>query len=45
MFEQNAVAKRLYERRGFREVDRRPVVPHELIHYMGDALLMVAGVR
>jgi hypothetical protein len=26
-------------------VVRRPVVPHELIHYKGDALLMVAGVR
>jgi ribosomal protein S18 acetylase RimI-like enzyme len=45
VFEQNAGAKRLYERYGFREVDRRPVVPHELIHYAGDALLMVAGVR
>jgi ribosomal protein S18 acetylase RimI-like enzyme len=45
VFEQNAGAKRLYERYGFREVDRRPVVPHELIHYTGDALLMVAGVR
>lgn len=45
VFEQNEGAKRLYERHGFREVDRRPVVPHELIHYTGDALLMVAGVR
>lgn len=45
VFEQNAGAKRLYERHGFREVDRRPVVPHELIPYTGDALLMVAGVR
>jgi ribosomal protein S18 acetylase RimI-like enzyme len=45
VFEQNAGAKRLYERHGFREVDRLPVVPHELIHYVGDALLMVAGVR
>jgi ribosomal protein S18 acetylase RimI-like enzyme len=45
VFEQNAGAKRLYERYGFREVDRRPVVPHELIRYTGDALLMVAGVR
>lgn len=42
VFEQNAGAKRLYERHGFREVDRRPVVPHELIRYTGDALLMVA---
>ncbi len=30
--EQNAGAKRLYERHGFREVDRRPAVPHELIY-------------
>jgi ribosomal protein S18 acetylase RimI-like enzyme len=45
VFEQNAGAKRLYERHGFREVNRRPVVPHELIRYTGDALLMVAGVR
>ena len=45
VFEQNAGAKRLYERHGFREVDRRPVIPHELIRYKGDALLMVAGVR
>ncbi len=44
VFEQNAGAKRLYERHGFREVDHRPVVPHELIRYSGDALLMVADV-
>ena len=41
-FEQNRDAVRLYERNGFVVVDRRPVVPHELIHYTGDALLMVA---
>ena len=44
VFEQNTGAKRLYERHGFREVARRPVVPHELIRYTGDALLMVAEV-
>lgn len=44
VFEQNAGAKRLYERHGFREIDRRPVVPHKLIRYTGDALLMVADV-
>ena len=44
VFEQNAGAKRLYERHGFREVARRPVVPHELIRHTGDALLMVAEV-
>lgn len=41
VFEQNAGAKRLYERWGFAERSRQPVVPHPLIHYTGDALLMV----
>ncbi len=41
VFEQNAGAKRLYQRQGYREVARQPVVPHPLIHYTGDALLMV----
>jgi len=39
-FEQNKGAVRLYERLGYREVDRAPVVPHPLIHLDGDALLM-----
>lgn len=41
VFDQNEGAKRLYERSGFYEVKREPTVPHELIHYTGDALLMV----
>lgn len=41
VFEQNAGAKKLYHRNGYREVARHPVVPHPLIHYTGDALLMV----
>ena len=41
VFEQNAGARRLYERHGYVEVRRHPVVPHPLIHYTGDALLMV----
>jgi ribosomal protein S18 acetylase RimI-like enzyme len=41
VFEDNAGAKRLYERFGFTERLRQPVVPHPLIHYTGDALLMV----
>ena len=41
VFEQNDGAKRLYLRHGYREVARQPVVPHPLIHYTGDALLMV----
>lgn len=41
VFEQNEGARRLYERHGYREVARQPVVPHPLIRYTGDALLMV----
>jgi ribosomal protein S18 acetylase RimI-like enzyme len=44
VFEQNVKAKRLYERQGYKEVAREPVVPHKLIHYTGDALLMVKNV-
>jgi ribosomal protein S18 acetylase RimI-like enzyme len=43
-FEQNTGAMRLYERNGFKVSDRAPVVPHELIHYTGDILLMTAPV-
>lgn len=41
VFEQNEGARRLYLRHGYREVARQPVVPHPLIHYTGEALLMV----
>jgi len=41
VFEQNVGAKRLYERAGYAETRRHPVVPHPLIHYTGDAVLMV----
>ncbi len=41
VFEHNADAKRLYDRNGFYEIARQPVVPHPLIHHTGDALLMV----
>ncbi len=41
VFEQNEGAKRLYERNGFVEVARAPVIPHPLIRHVGDALLMV----
>lgn len=44
VFEQNEGAKRLYERNGFYEVKREPVVPHELIRYTGDAILMVKDI-
>ena len=41
VFEQNVGARRLYERAGYVERKRHDVVPHPLIHYTGDALLMV----
>ena len=42
VFEQNTGAVRLYEREGFREVDRAAVVPHPLINHAGDVILMAA---
>jgi ribosomal protein S18 acetylase RimI-like enzyme len=44
VFEQNTGARRLYERIGFREVMREAVVPHRLIRYGGDALLLAKDV-
>lgn len=41
VFEQNTGAKRLYERLNYCEVAREAIVPHPLIHYSGDAILMV----
>jgi ribosomal protein S18 acetylase RimI-like enzyme len=44
-FERNEGAMRLYTRLGFREVDRRAIVPHPSLHYRdGDALLMAREV-
>jgi ribosomal protein S18 acetylase RimI-like enzyme len=40
-FEKNAKALRLYQRLGFRELRRRPIVPHPFLHYReGDAILL-----
>lgn len=44
VFEGNRGALRLYRRYGFREVDRAPVVPHRLIGFTGDVLLMKVSV-
>lgn len=41
VFEKNEGAKRLYERIGYHEVNRETIYPHPLIHFEGDALLMV----
>ena len=39
-FSENHAALRLYERLGFVAVDRREVVPHPLLQYHGEALLL-----
>jgi ribosomal protein S18 acetylase RimI-like enzyme len=44
VFEENAAAVRLYQRLGYEVVDTAPIVPHPLIRYGGNALLMVASV-
>jgi ribosomal protein S18 acetylase RimI-like enzyme len=44
-FERNERVMRLYRRIGFRELARRPVHPHPLLHYSdGDAVLLVRDV-
>lgn len=43
-FEQNTGAKKLYDRNGFKVIDRATVVPHPFIHHTGDILLMTAPV-
>lgn len=44
-FERNEAAMRLYRRFGYREIDRRAIVPHPALHYSdGDALLLVRDV-
>lgn len=45
VFEENEGAVRLYKRRGFYEIMRETAVPHPLIKYSGQALLMVKDVR
>ena len=40
-FAENTGARRLYERHGYKVVDRRAIVPHRHIRVTGDALLMV----
>jgi ribosomal protein S18 acetylase RimI-like enzyme len=44
-FEQNTGALRLYRRHEFRVIARAPVVPHPLIHYTGNILLMTTPVQ
>lgn len=43
-FEKNFGAVRLYKRLGFRELRRRPIVPHPFLHYReGDAVLLACS--
>jgi ribosomal protein S18 acetylase RimI-like enzyme len=44
VFEENRRAVALYHRLGYREIDRRPVVPHPLIRHTGAVILMVKGI-
>lgn len=44
VFEQNVGAKKLYDRAGFKEVAREPVIPNRLLQYTGDVILMVKGI-
>jgi len=41
-FEKNTRALRLYQRLGFRELRRRPVVPHPFLHYREGAAILLA---
>jgi ribosomal protein S18 acetylase RimI-like enzyme len=43
-FDQNKGAVNLYDKLGYTVVDQAPVVPHPLIHYEGNALLMIRSV-
>jgi ribosomal protein S18 acetylase RimI-like enzyme len=44
VFKQNEGAIKLYERNGFTTIDRASVVPHDLIRYTSEVLLMAAPV-
>lgn len=45
VFEENSGAKRLYKKLGYHEVGREAVYPHPLIHFKGDAILMVKTIK
>lgn len=44
VFEANSAAVELYKKLGYREIKREKIVSHPLIHYTGDALLMVKNI-
>ena len=41
VFEENSIARDFYLRLGYKEVMRKAIVPHPMIHCAGDALLLV----
>ena len=45
VFEENKGAKALYLRHQYHEVKRAAIYPHPLIHFTGDAILMVKTLR
>lgn len=44
-FEQNVGSVRLYLRNGFEVLERRDIVPHPMIEYRGQVLLMAANTK
>jgi len=44
VFADNSVAVSLYKKHGYREMGRRPIVPHPRMAYTGDILLMTCNV-
>lgn len=44
VFAENCVARQFYEKRGFRVVGARPIVPHPRLAYRGDLLSMVSEI-
>ena len=45
VFEKNLGARMLYERTGYKETNSEPVVPHPLIHFTVNALLLVKSLK
>ena len=44
VFAENSVAVSLYKKHGYREMGRRPIIPHPRMDYSGDILLMTCNV-
>ncbi len=44
VFAENSVAVSLYKKHGYREMGRRPIIPHPRMVYSGDILLMTCNV-